>query len=573
MAQLANHPGFYLNDAAAADFDRYERDHGVFQLNDAKREVWEQQDLINRWYAGGWQNRPPYLYQPFEPAELGPHVKDGGKAVDIGDWGRFQQHMGDYNFSKPYDWDVVHFEHTGAGGGGGASIYDQWGGKPWIIAIQEKLIRLGYDLGSWGADGDPGDLTQNAIADVQTKNGLEVDRVAGPQTNAVLDRLLTPSQAWPVFPLPAGKWFGPEAGGENTVSGYHHPSGNGDPGLRQWQQQMKDRGWEIIVDGLYGNRGDTTPRGNTADVAGAFQLEKGLVFDKEIGPQTWDAAWTAPVTPGPDGPSEPTPEVPAVPAPVEPSEAAATPDLVTPTAADFPLWIRFNSVFDPEALKPDLNAKAEVYYQKPYFPIESHTHWWGEPNNAGTHDGNVELLRSKDDLGAQFVTSAGRVTLMIPLNKIALTTGQRNPFAWKTENDPALTELGYKTLAYVHYIVEKLNPRLKDEPIRLHKEFYATQCSMIDVAKVRLYANQFASGVRDTATGELTVVTTPPPPVPDPLPDPTPDPTPEPEPTPDPEPTKVLVNKASLEEILDWFNKEFDEPDRIRDWLKTVLGL
>lgn len=184
------------------------------------------------------------------------------------------------------------------------------------------------------------------------------------------------------------------------------------------------------------------------------------------------------------------------------TEAEMTPDLVTPSNIDFPSWIAFDVSLDPDGQKPTLNLDAYKYYENTmYQPIESHAHWWGEPGKSGTHQSNVNYIASTTDLSVNFVTSAGRITLMVPMNKIALTTGKRNPFAWKSENDPALTELGYKTLAYLHYIVEKLNPTLKGEPIRLHKEFYSTTCSGIDVNRVRQIANDFANGVLDPATG------------------------------------------------------------------------
>lgn len=51
---------------------------------------------------------------------------------------------------------------------------------------------------------------------------------------------------------------------------------------------MRDRGWAIDVDGLYGDQ--------TNRIARAFQGEKGLLVDGLIGGDTWSAAWTAPVT-------------------------------------------------------------------------------------------------------------------------------------------------------------------------------------------------------------------------------------------------------------------------------------
>ena len=89
----------------------------------------------------------------------------------------------------------------------------------------------------------------------------------------------------PPFPLPAGWYFGPKEGPQQSVSGYYSHSDD----LKVWQQRMKDRGWNITVDGLYGPE--------TESIAKQFQAEKGLVVDGLIGVNTWAAAWTAPVTP------------------------------------------------------------------------------------------------------------------------------------------------------------------------------------------------------------------------------------------------------------------------------------
>lgn len=102
-----------------------------------------------------------------------------------------------------------------------------------------------------------------------------------------------PAPPAPPFPLPAGDYFGPEAGPAASVSGWH--SHNGD--LRTWQARMAQRGWGIAVDGLYGPRGASTPQGQTATVAREFQRQIGVTQDALIGPVTWRAAWTAPITP------------------------------------------------------------------------------------------------------------------------------------------------------------------------------------------------------------------------------------------------------------------------------------
>ncbi len=61
------------------------------------------------------------------------------------------------------------------------------------------------------------------------------------------------------------------------------------PTVHQWQVQMKSRGWDIVVDGDYGNRAEHVCR--------AFQREKRLHIDGILGPDTWRMAWEAPVTP------------------------------------------------------------------------------------------------------------------------------------------------------------------------------------------------------------------------------------------------------------------------------------
>lgn len=58
--------------------------------------------------------------------------------------------------------------------------------------------------------------------------------------------------------------------------------------VAQWQAKMRSRGWRIVVDGVYGP--------DSAEVAKKFQREKGLVVDGIVGPATWRATWTAPVS-------------------------------------------------------------------------------------------------------------------------------------------------------------------------------------------------------------------------------------------------------------------------------------
>jgi peptidoglycan hydrolase-like protein with peptidoglycan-binding domain len=79
---------------------------------------------------------------------------------------------------------------------------------------------------------------------------------------------------------PAGK--APPFPGTNLVN---FTSGHG---TRDWQAQMDHRGWHIAVDDLYG--------GESEKVCSQFQGEKGLAVDGIVGPETWNASWTAPIT-------------------------------------------------------------------------------------------------------------------------------------------------------------------------------------------------------------------------------------------------------------------------------------
>jgi hypothetical protein len=93
----------------------------------------------------------------------------------------------------------------------------------------------------------------------------------------------------PAFPLKPGQYYGPLEGPANSISGLWHSDTDAErKGLATWQQRMADRGWRIDVDGYYGPQ--------TAGVCRSFQREKHLAVDGLIGPHTWVAAWTEPVT-------------------------------------------------------------------------------------------------------------------------------------------------------------------------------------------------------------------------------------------------------------------------------------
>jgi cell wall-associated NlpC family hydrolase len=60
-----------------------------------------------------------------------------------------------------------------------------------------------------------------------------------------------------------------------------------DADVRAWQQRMSRRGWRIDADGAYGPESE--------DVCKRFQEQKNLEVDGVVGPETWRAAWLAPI--------------------------------------------------------------------------------------------------------------------------------------------------------------------------------------------------------------------------------------------------------------------------------------
>ena len=87
-------------------------------------------------------------------------------------------------------------------------------------------------------------------------------------------------------PVPAP---GPPATGAPPFPGTLLVNVTSGHGTATWQGRMRDRGWAIAVDDVYGPQSESVCR--------QFQAEKGLQpVDGIVGPITWDAAWTAPIT-------------------------------------------------------------------------------------------------------------------------------------------------------------------------------------------------------------------------------------------------------------------------------------
>ena len=67
----------------------------------------------------------------------------------------------------------------------------------YVKELQNALIKLGYNLGTYGADGDFGSATDTAVKVFQKNNGLVVDGIVGQASWEKLDELLKPKTSLP----------------------------------------------------------------------------------------------------------------------------------------------------------------------------------------------------------------------------------------------------------------------------------------------------------------------------------------------------------------------------------------
>ena len=147
-----------------------------------------------------------------------------------------------------------------------------------VLKLQKQLKKLGYDLGKWGADGDFGRDTYNAVKQFQTDHNIEVDGEVGPETRKALEDALKPK------PAPKTEEKQEVVKPEETI-----PRNKlqirllkldmEGPDVKLAQAALNCWGYTTIVSGIFGKEMNEKVRD--------FQEKKNLEVDGEIGPETW----------------------------------------------------------------------------------------------------------------------------------------------------------------------------------------------------------------------------------------------------------------------------------------------
>ncbi|WP_207386423.1 peptidoglycan-binding domain-containing protein [Protofrankia symbiont of Coriaria ruscifolia] len=162
-------------------------------------------------------------------------------------------------------------------------------GNPPVLVGSPNGHGIGYhsQFANWNLSSHtcPGPVRIQQLLDIVIPGAAAIFSVPPPAPVVPVVAVSAPPLA-PAFPLPAGHWYGPPSPDPRSHSGFY--SATDRTGLNRWQAQMRARGWAITPDGRFGPQSD--------DVCRRFQNEKGLAVDGHVGPITWAAAWTAPVT-------------------------------------------------------------------------------------------------------------------------------------------------------------------------------------------------------------------------------------------------------------------------------------
>jgi peptidoglycan hydrolase-like protein with peptidoglycan-binding domain len=166
-------------------------------------------------------------------------------------------------------------------GEGAVGVY----GGYWVVkyCLDESVAAFGWQTYAWsGGQRDPRAHLYQRLNGVSI-GGIACDRDTAFATDFGQWRPHSPAP--PPFPYPADHYLGtarPDSRchwGANPIDRHN---------VVIWQAKLAQRGWRIQANGIYSAQSNRVCR--------SFQTEKGLECDGMVGPTTWAAAWTSPVT-------------------------------------------------------------------------------------------------------------------------------------------------------------------------------------------------------------------------------------------------------------------------------------
>ena len=116
-----------------------------------------------------------------------------------------------------------------------------------VKELQTNLIRLGYDCGKWGTDGDYGDATEIAVRLFQKEHNLSVDGIYGPKTHKAMSEALAAMDVVPDEPrrvtvVGGNCWVRTAPNTEGTKLGVAHAGET-----YSFGGQTSDDGWLLIA--------------------------------------------------------------------------------------------------------------------------------------------------------------------------------------------------------------------------------------------------------------------------------------------------------------------------------------
>ena len=177
----------------------------------------------------------------------------------------------------------------------GSRVMRKYTGGSDVYWLQRRLYKLGYDIdpefdrlfgpnvekqvkafqgdAKIAVDGEVYTETIKSLRAAKVKRQLPSKPKPKPGTNA------------PKFPYGKRHYIGRESNSPYSHSGALDKD---KPHVRKWQQRMKDRGWNIAVDGYFG--------AGSERVARQFQHQIGVLVDGKVGEVTFAKSWTAPIT-------------------------------------------------------------------------------------------------------------------------------------------------------------------------------------------------------------------------------------------------------------------------------------